>query len=131
MAKKKEVQRSQAGKLIQRLDELAKENEAVALHSQMGLIYSWQTYRLENLELSIQRRGLPDGFIIVNDEDEPHITLIPLSPENEDLGLGEFIPPMFSSIEKVWWKLYCEEQNEEEEEINERWSKVHRVRKAA
>jgi hypothetical protein len=110
-----------AVKLIAQLDELAlKHGEygEVALITDSGRIYSWQTHKLENLALFIEHHGLPTGFVEVwETEAEEQMVKFWILPDvnTDDCGPSEYLQELIESIENVWESYRVEERDVEDD----------------
>jgi hypothetical protein len=96
--------KSNPAQLVQQLDKLTESmrpGEEVALCSPLGLIYSWQKHKLENLKFSLEH-GEPAGFITVRESanNDLHVDLCLLRDDPE--GNFHNVQNMIHSIEGVW-----------------------------
>lgn len=55
---------TRSAQLIAQLDQLATKHGEVALVTEHGSIYSWQTHKLSNLTKSMKKSGTPFGFVM-------------------------------------------------------------------
>jgi hypothetical protein len=118
-----EEKQSRAAELIQQLDELAAKCESgvqhVALCTGLGLIYSWQTHKLSNLEFALACGGVV-GFITVreNADDDLDIHLVPLiNPRAKDPFVHSYedVHDLIGKIDEVWEVCACGIENEDED----------------
>lgn len=111
--------RKRAEGLIAELDRLQSTNEnfEVGLLSQHGFVFSNHKYKLENLIGSMEREGMPDGFIMLwHAEDKIHVTMQVLGEDSFDAECR-----LLESLENFRQKYEFVQPPSDDEDINERF----------